>query len=196
VSQDGDAIARSLVSPEAFTQVFDQHYASIHRFIARRAGRETADDLAAQTFTLAFAHRGRYRDDLGTARPWLLGIATNLLRAEHRTEERQLQVVERLGHEAMSSSGMMAGFASSASEDDERLDTALAGLHPDQRDALLLHALGDLSYAEIAGVLEIPVGTVRSRISRACATLRLELDPAAPALAGDGEKTDFRRNHG
>ena len=80
-SDDGVAIARSLHDPEAFAEVFDRHFAFVHRYIARRARRDRADDLAAQTFTVAFSHRGRYRDDLGTARPWLLGIATNLLRA-------------------------------------------------------------------------------------------------------------------
>jgi RNA polymerase sigma-70 factor (ECF subfamily) len=63
----------------------------------------------------------------------------------------------------------------------------LATLDSTQREALLLHALGELSYAEIAAALDIPIGTVRSRISRACAALRAELE--APAAAGE------RRNH-
>ena len=88
ISEDGAAIASSLHHPEAFAEVFDRHYAFVHRYIARRAGRDLADDLASQTFTVAFAHRGRYRDDLGTARPWLLGIATNLHAAEHRGDQR------------------------------------------------------------------------------------------------------------
>ena len=89
-SDDAAAIARSLHDPEAFAEVFDRHYAFVHRYIARRAGRQRADDLASQTFTVAFSHRGRYRDDLGTARPWLLGIATNLIRADHRSADRRL----------------------------------------------------------------------------------------------------------
>ena len=178
LSEDGAAIARSLHDPEAFAQVFDRHFAFVHRYIARRAGRDRADDLAAQTFTVAFSHRGRYRDDLGTARPWLLGIATNLIRADHRSAERRLTLVEKLGSEAA---------PSAPAEDDGRLDAAIATLQADQREALMLHALGDLSYAEIAAALGIPIGTVRSRISRACAALRVELEP--PAVAGE------RRNH-
>src|ERR1700744_1992259 len=104
VSDDGAAIARSLHEPEAFAEVFDRHYAFVHRFIARRAGRDLADDLASQTFTVAFSHRGRYRDDLGTARPWLLGIATNLLRAARRGDQRVASILERLGSETASSS--------------------------------------------------------------------------------------------
>ncbi|MGH2863371.1 MAG: RNA polymerase sigma factor [Solirubrobacteraceae bacterium] len=188
LSGDGTAIARSLHDPEAFAEVFDRHFAFVHRYIARRAGRDRADDLASQTFTVAFSHRGRYHDDLGTARPWLLGIATNLMRAGYRGDARAASIVERLsGEPATSSSAASPAHASSAPQDDGRLTTALARLHPDQREALLLHALGELTYLEVAEALAIPVGTVRSRISRACAALRAELKP--PAVAGE------RRNH-
>jgi RNA polymerase sigma-70 factor, ECF subfamily len=188
VSDDAAAIARSLHDPEAFAEVFDRHFAFVHRYIARRAGRDRADDLAAQTFTVAFSHRGRYRDDLGTARPWLLGISTNLMRAASRGDQQVASLVGRLGGEAVVSSfSSPPADASAASEDDDRLGNALARLQPDQREALLLHALGDLSYAEIAAALEIPIGTVRSRISRACAFLRAELEPPV--------HTGARRNH-
>ncbi len=184
LSDDGAAIARSLRDPEAFAEVFDRHYVFVHRYIARRAGRDRADDLASQTFTAAFSHRGRYRDDLGTARPWLLGIATNLLRAEYRGDGRRASIVERLEAEAVVSSSSSARAEPSADlDDDNRLSNALASLDRGQRDALLLHALGELSYAEIASALEIPIGTVRSRISRACAALRSELEPPA-SVAG------------
>jgi RNA polymerase sigma factor (sigma-70 family) len=186
-SDDAAAIARSLHNPEAFADVFDRHYAFVHRYIARRAGRERADDLASQTFTVAFSHRGRYRDDLGTARPWLLGIATNLIRADHRSADRRLGLMERLGSETVVSSLSPAlADASADLNDDNRLTDALARLDSGQRDALLLHALGELSYAEIAAALDIPIGTVRSRISRACAVLRAELEP--PAMAGQRRK--------
>jgi RNA polymerase sigma factor (sigma-70 family) len=188
LSADGTAIARSLHDPEAFAEVFDRHFAFVHRYITRRAGRDRADDIAAQTFTVAFSHRGRYHDELGTARPWLLGIATNLLRASARSDQRVASLVERLGGEATaSSSGSSLTGASSTAEDDDRLTTALERLDSSQREALLLHALGELTYLEIAEALAIPVGTVRSRISRACAALRAELEP--PAVAGE------RRNH-
>jgi RNA polymerase sigma-70 factor (ECF subfamily) len=165
-----------LSTPDAFADVFDAHFGAVHRYLARRAGVDTADDLAAQTFTVAFAHRGRYRDDLGTARPWLLGIATNLLREQARRERRRLDTVQRLQREPV---------APVVPGDDGRLAGALTMLGSDQRDALLLHAVGELTYAEVAAALEIPIGTVRSRISRACASLRLELEPPA---VGVGER--------
>ena len=186
ISEDGAAIARSLHDPEAFAEVFDRHFAFVHRYIARRAGRDSADDLAAQTFTVAFSHRGRYRDDLGTARPWLLGIATNLMRAASRGDARVSSLVERLGSEAAARSGYRTADPSAVAEEDDRLTAALAKLEPGQREALLLHALGELTYLEVADALAIPVGTVRSRISRACAALRAELDP--PVVAGQRRK--------
>lgn len=177
ISRDGAAVARSLVDSEAFTDVFDRHFAAVHRYLARRAGRDVADDLAAETFMLAFAHRGRYRDDLGTARPWLFGIATNLLRAQRRSEERRGVAAERLRELAAPSSSPTAlGDAGSFDADDGRLGAALHSLPGEQREALLLHVWGELSYAEVATALEVPVGTVRSRISRACTALRAELE--------------------
>jgi RNA polymerase sigma-70 factor (ECF subfamily) len=178
-SADGAAIARSQRDPEAFAAIFDRHFVAVHRYLARRAGSHSADDLAAQTFTLAFALRGRYHDDLGTARPWLLGIATNMLREQARRDRRHLETVARLHREQVSSP---------TTDGDGRLGSALETLDPDQRDALLLHAVGELTYSEIAAALEIPIGTVRSRISRACAALRLELQPQAPAVAAAGER--------
>lgn len=207
-SVDGAAIARSLHAPDAFATVFDRHFEFVHRYIARRVGSARADDLASQTFTLAFAHRGRYRDDLGTARPWLLGIATNLLLAERRLYRREQAVVERLGSEISVHGGVVAHDPAS---EDHDLAAALAALDPVQRDALLLHVWGELSYAEVAASLEVPIGTVRSRISRACANLRAALDPptaidggiananrddlAAQGLAAIGRVAEKRSNH-
>ena len=75
-SADADAIARSQDDPEIFAVIFDRYFVTVHRYLARWIGSQRADDLAAQAFTVAFAGRARYHDELGTARPWLLGIAT------------------------------------------------------------------------------------------------------------------------
>lgn len=183
LSADGLAIARSLRDSEAFSAVFDRHFASVYRYLARRARRDVAEDLASQTFMLAFAHRGQYRDDLRTARPWLFGIATNLLRAEHRVQGRRQVLIERLQSDSTSAQGQLG-----SQPDDHALEgdlgQALAELQEDQREALLLHVWGEMSYPEIAAALKVPVGTVRSRISRACAALRLELTPPAPVGEG------------
>jgi RNA polymerase sigma-70 factor (ECF subfamily) len=178
-SVDGAAIARSLVAPEAFTAVFDRHYVAVHRYLARRIGRDQADDLASQTFMLAFAHRGRYRDELGTARPWLLGIATNLLRADRRAEQRRLAMLQALGSQASDAPSSTNGHQDLAF--DPAVAAALAALDSRQRDALLLHVWGELSYTEVATALRLPIGTVRSRISRACSALRGTLERTSHA---------------
>lgn len=162
---DAELIALSSSRPELFATIFDRHFAAIHAYLGRRIGASRADDLASTTFTLAFERRRKFRTDADSARPWLFGIATNLLRNQRRAELRTLQAQARLQRtpvvEPMSAGGI-----------DPRLAELLAGLDPAQRDVLLLYAWGELSYEEIAASLEIPVGTVRSRLARAREHLR------------------------
>jgi RNA polymerase sigma-70 factor (ECF subfamily) len=169
LSEDAAAISRSLTAPEAFAVIFDRHFKAIHRYLARRVGRECADDLAAHTFTVAFERRASFKLDALDARPWLYGIATKLLANHRRREQRQLLAVARLSSEPEVSGG--------AEDSDWELAAALAEIGPEQRDLLLLHAWAELSYEEIAGALGIPIGTVRSRLSRVRATLRAALEP-------------------
>jgi RNA polymerase sigma-70 factor (ECF subfamily) len=169
-SGDAAAISRSLRAPEAFGEIFDRHFASIHRYLARRVGRDRADDLAAQTFAVAFERRASFRSDAADARPWLYGIATNLLSNNRRSEQRLLQAIARLSSEAHESAGAATQDA------DGELAAALRKLEPGQRDVLLLYAWAELSYEQIADSLGIALGTVRSRLARARASLRAELD--------------------
>jgi hypothetical protein len=76
---DAEAIAASLSEPRAFVAVFDRHFDAIHRYLRRRVGKATADDLASETFAEAFEHRQRYDLRREGARPWLDGIAQDLL---------------------------------------------------------------------------------------------------------------------
>jgi RNA polymerase sigma-70 factor (ECF subfamily) len=94
---DSALIRRSLTEPSAFAEVFDRHFEAVFRFLARRVGVVTAGDLASETFARAFEGRGRYRLERDDARPWLFGIATNLLRRHRRNEVRQLRAHARTG---------------------------------------------------------------------------------------------------
>lgn len=174
---DAEVIRRSRAEPGQFGLIFDRHFDTIHRYLARRVGPALADDLAAQTFTEAFATRARYDLERPDAAPWLYGIATNLLRRHRRTEERQLRAYAR--------TGVDPAFATDLEAVIERLDArsngpglaaALAALHQRDRDVLLLFAWGDHSYEDIAYALGIPVGTVRSRLNRARRSMRELLD--------------------
>jgi len=156
-----------------------RHFDAVHAYLARRVGAIRADDLASATFTIAFERRRTFRDATSSARPWLLGIATNLVRNEWRAEQRALEAVVRLGSEA----GTIAGVQGAGCESEAgRAAGLLEELDSDQREVVLLHAWEGLSYQEIAAALGIPLGTVRSRLARARARLRSGLSGSSPEV--------------
>jgi RNA polymerase sigma factor (sigma-70 family) len=171
---DGHVLRASLADPARFSVVFDRYFAAVHRFVARRVGGDVADDLAATVFAEAFAGRGSFDEAAVSARPWLFGIATNLLRRYHRTEVRRLRAYARHGIDPIADDRAEQEHVESAS-DGPRIARALAALHTRDRDALLLYAWADLTYDEIGDALGVPVGTVRSRISRARRIMRSRL---------------------
>jgi RNA polymerase sigma factor (sigma-70 family) len=149
-------------------------------------GKETAEDLAVETFVLAFRRRRAYDHAHESARPWLFGIATNLLRHHRRSESRRLLAYARTGVDPIA--GPDHGFEEAEDRAVVRragpaVARALAALRPEERDVLLLYAWGDLTYAEVAAAVGVPVGTVRSRLARARGRLR-EL------LAASGQLVD------
>ncbi|MGI5330657.1 RNA polymerase sigma factor [Actinomadura nitritigenes] len=80
--------------PERFALLYDRYFDDIHRYLAARLGRENADDLAAETFLIAFRRRKDFDASRGgTFRPWLYGIATNLVSRHRRTEQRRLKAL-------------------------------------------------------------------------------------------------------
>jgi RNA polymerase sigma-70 factor (ECF subfamily) len=183
---DSEVIAASLARPVEFATIFDRHYASVHRYAARRLGIELADDVAAQTFEEAL--RSRHRFDLAStsARPWLLGIATNLIRHHFRSENRRLAAYARMAPDPDTAdhAGAVPGRVDALLAA-PRLRAALRDLPAGERDVLLLFAWADLTYDEIGAALRIPAGTVRSRLSRARTRLREHLRRSGQFL-GDG----------
>jgi RNA polymerase sigma factor (sigma-70 family) len=178
---DAAVIRLSLAEPEYFEVLFKRHAPSIQRYVVRRLGADAADDIVSETFLLAFRQRAGYDTTRGDALPWLYGIATNLLGRHRRNEIRLYKALARTGADPVT-----APFTDQVDERvtataaSRRLASALAGLSAAYRDALLLVAWGGLSYEETATALGIPVGTVRSRISRARADLRGTLGDLAP----------------
>jgi RNA polymerase sigma factor (sigma-70 family) len=180
VPNDSELIVASLGEPEAFAQLFDRHYAAIAGFLRRRLDRSRADELAAETFLRAFAARDRYDRARADARPWLFGIASNLLSHARRSEVQRWRALAHHQRAAVTDDGL--------DHVDARLDAAaishvladaLASLSAGDRDVLLLYAWAELSYEQIADALDIPVGTVRSRLSRARRAVRQQLQDAA-----------------
>jgi len=137
----------------SFAEVYRAEFAAVHRYIRRRVGRDAADDVSAATFAAAFADWGRF-DPARPIRPWLYGIATNLLRRHHRDEERKLRAYARTGVDPVRSLDVGAiARRLDANAQQRALAVALADLRPDDREVLLLHAWAELSDAEIAAAL-------------------------------------------
>jgi RNA polymerase sigma factor (sigma-70 family) len=179
---DGEAIAASLTEPRAFGLVFERHFGAIHRYLRRRLDDRGAEEAAAQTFFVAFDERGRFDRERGDARPWLFGIATNVARRHRRGEVRELRAVARLdGDVGGSDDGAEARL------DAERLRGALArclaDLPVEECDVLYLLVWAELDQPEIAAALDIPLGTVKSRLSRARRRVQeaLELPASDPS---------------
>jgi RNA polymerase sigma factor (sigma-70 family) len=174
---DAELILRSQTDPASFAGIFDRHHAELYRYLRRRVGAGLAADLAAETFVTAFARRGAYRACSADARPWLYGIAHNLLRNHLRTERRQFAAYARHGADPLADPDASGAFAAADMRADSaavsaKLAQILAAMAARDRDVLLLFAWAGMSYAEIGQALKIPVGTVRSRLNRARHQLR------------------------
>jgi RNA polymerase sigma-70 factor (ECF subfamily) len=168
---DATLIVASVADPPAFAAVFDRHWTGIHRYCVSRAP-SVGEDLAAETFRVAFDRRAKYDDRYADARPWLYGIATNLLRRHFRDSSRtRVPLISRaFGFEDDALGRVEAQALGPA------LAAALNEVASADRDTLLLHVWAELTYTEIAQATGIPVGTVRSRIHRARTLLRTHLE--------------------
>ena len=190
-ADDATVIQLSRHEPEQFTELFRRHAPHIQRYVTRRLGTalshgQGADDIVAETFLLAFRQRDKYDGSRADARPWLYGIATNLIGRHRRSEIRQYRALARTGADpVMESFTDRVDDQVSASSASRAVAAALAGLSADLRDTLLLAAWTDLSYEQIAAALRVPAGTVRSRLSRARTKLRKTLGDADPSALSE-----------
>ena len=171
-------IAASLSEPELFAAVFDRHAPQIHRYLARRLTGDAADDLVGETFLTAFRRRGTFTTAGGSALPWLYGIATHLI-AEHRRQAARVIPLRALAVDDFGHADRVAADVSAGAMRDTLL-AGLAGLADGDRDVLLLIAQEELTYDQVAAALDIPVGTVRSRLHRARRALRAALGDTNP----------------
>jgi RNA polymerase sigma factor (sigma-70 family) len=158
---------------DAFGAVFDACARSVYNHAFRLTGDwSAAEDVMAMTFLEAWRGRASLVPDGGSLRPWLLGITTNLARGQRRTARRERSALSRLA--APDESPDFADDVIGRLDDAARLAAlhrALAGLRRDEFDVLALCVWSGLSYSETAEALGVPVGTVRSRLSRARAKL-------------------------
>jgi RNA polymerase sigma factor (sigma-70 family) len=142
--------------------------------------------MVGEVFRVAFERRESYDLDRPMARPWLYGIATNLLAKHRRREIRRLQATARLAAQRLDPADVAEGVSGAldASERWQRVAAAVNALPVVERDTLILHVWEGLGYQEIAAALDVPIGTVRSRLNRARGRLR-ELTDSRGEVTGE-----------
>jgi RNA polymerase sigma factor (sigma-70 family) len=167
LADDATLIARSRGEPEAFAAIFDRHATEIHRYASRRLGAALAEDVVGDTFLVAFRRRDRYDLTYRDARPWLFGIATNMISRHRQAEVRFYRALARTGVDPVIESPADDVVARVAAAGQRRaIAGALARLSQPDRDTVLLVDWAELSYDQAASALRVPVGTVRSRLNR------------------------------
>lgn len=189
MTPDNEVIERSIAEPAVFETLYARHATSVYRYAAQRLGDHAADDVMSETFLVAFDRRRAYDVTVPNARPWLLGIATRLIRKHVRLEARawkgaSADIAARITPDYIE----QLGARIDAERLTRRLTKALRRLPASDRDTLLLYAWGDLDYASIARAMRVPIGTVRSRLHRARRTLR-----RAAELPSIEQETDHGR---
>jgi len=191
---DCEVIALSLDEPEQFAVLYERHSAVLYRYAYRRLGEESAEDVVASAFLAAFQARHRYDRARPEARPWLFGILTKEIARRRRGEAARYRALARSAVD-----GPVDGLAEQVVADvgaqaaRGELAAALARLSAGDRNTLLIIAWGGLSYEEAALALEIPVGTVRSRLNRARRKMRDALggkDPTGVTMTSSADSAD------
>lgn len=180
---DAEVIVASWENPDLFSVIFDRHYQRVFGFSVATVGATDGPDLCSEVFVRAFEGRLRYDPARPNARPWLLGIAANLVKGYYRSRGRRLRAYRR-AYETSDTPGFEESAVDRLRAEFERprLAAAMGRLRREEALVVVLYA-ADLSYLEIANTLDIPVGTVRSRLSRARRRLR-------NLLADNGEEVD------
>jgi RNA polymerase sigma-70 factor (ECF subfamily) len=169
---DAEVIGRSLGEPEAFGLIYDRHAAPLLRFLGRRAGAKVAEGLLGELFRIAFERRKTFDVSRASALPWLYGIGSNLLLKHRRGEARRLRASARMAADREAADRRASAAALDARVLFPRVADAIEALPDDERQTLLLFAWEELSYQSVAEALDLPIGTVRSRLNRARARLR------------------------
>ncbi|HTU73470.1 MAG TPA: RNA polymerase sigma factor [Trebonia sp.] len=154
---------------DAFGLLFEQHARAVYNHAFRLTGNwSTAEEVVSLTFLEAWRRRGTVRPEGDSLLPWLLGIALNVTRNVSRSARRHQAALSRLPPAAV-----LPDFTEDLAariDDTARLRlvrAALGRLRRGERDVLALCVWSGLNYDQAAEALGVPVGTVRSRLSRA-----------------------------
>jgi RNA polymerase sigma factor (sigma-70 family) len=174
VEPDDAELLRRVLSRDgsALGHLYDRHHAAVRRFLSR-CTRHDVDDLVQETFLVASSRAASF-DGRPSARAWLVGIAAHLLQRRNRGWARFTRAVERL-FEGDPEPAAPPDRALDRCEDVARLERALASLTETRRVVLVMFEVEELPCDEIARSLDIPVGTVWTRLHHARKALRAAL---------------------
>ena len=180
LNTDAELLRRSRHDPDAFVRVCRRHASQLQRWLVSQTQNEdTAADRLAETLAEAWRVRRRFRDPGdGSARPWLFGIARNVVAESRRRHAIASRARERLRMRLEFSSGdpfadvdeRLAGIARR-----EELKAAIAQLPVEQQRALALRVIGERDYRELADTFAISGAAARTRVFRALGTIRARL---------------------
>ncbi len=169
---DAQLIRESRSDAQAFGELYRRHAQAVHSWLRARGGERIAGELAAETFAQAALSLKRFRDEAGgSALPWLLGIARNLLRRSLERERIEARARKRLGMPIVSYEHDAVDGRLDAENLAPALAAALEQLPAAQRDALELRVIRELAYDEVAAALNCSPVAARVRISRALNSL-------------------------
>lgn len=159
---------------DAMASIAAEHYAAIYRFCARRIGPEAAQDAAQETFLTAQKAIRKF-DQRSSLSTWLFGIAHNLCRNEARRRRSDMSY----DHAFCEEHGDPSPEGSLVNR--EALRRAMTKLSVEHREVIVLHELEEMTYEQAASVLNVPVGTVKSRLHHAFLNLRTFMADGATA---------------
>jgi RNA polymerase sigma-70 factor (ECF subfamily) len=165
---------------QAVTRLYDRYAEAVHRYALRRSDRETAEEITAQVFMVAWRRRSALPED---ALPWLYGVARRALAEQRRGAARRKRLGERLRGEAIEETPGPVLI-------DEGLAGALRRLSPGDREALLLRYWEELEPAQIAEVMGCSRAAMAVRLHRARLRLRRELEAVGDQPEKDQERED------
>lgn len=162
-------------------RLVDEHYQALYRYAYRLSGSDAdAEDLTQEAFCKAQVSLSQLRD-WGRAKAWLFSILRNAYLHRLRADRQQNCVsLEGVGELAEALPEPLPEI------DPERLQLALSELPEAFRTPIVLYYFEDFSYRDIAEQMDLPIGTVMSRLARAKAYLRVRLLQPAPVAAADG----------
>ena len=190
--EDDAALIRAAQdNPESFGAIFDRHFATVYRFCGRRVGAHLAEDLAGDTFRRAFEARHSYDLNQPNALLWLFRIALNLVRDAIRAkaaEDRAYARLQTFGRTGSLNEEYQTAEMVEAREELARVARLLVAESREDVETLFLHVWDGLTYVEVATAMGLPVGTVRSRLSR----LRHRLESAVGNQASDAHERHVR----